>query len=387
MRVLFWAELFWPYIGGVEVLSADLLEELLARGHEFQVVTSHDNLDLPDLDHWKGIPIHRLRFREPMQTRDPAAIMRVREQVRKVKQQFRPDIVHLNLSGPSAFYHLATAAVRPYPWIAAIHRMLPRPGAIQADSLTARVLHAADWVTSVSHSVQSTVLNLAPDVSSRCSVIYNGLKPPVESRAQPADPPHLLCVCRLLRCKGIDVALRALSLLLPRFPSLRLLVAGDGPARAELEDQAALLGLENAFSLIGLVSPTDIPGLMSRASLVVVPSRDEEGFGLVALEAAFAERPAIASRVGGLPEVVLDGETGLTVPAEDPEALAEAIVSLLRDRSRAAALGAAARARALKDFSASRVADEYETLYERLTRRPAVEGSRESARQATGSRS
>jgi glycosyltransferase involved in cell wall biosynthesis len=385
MRILFWAELFWPYVGGVEVLSADLLRELRKRGHEFQVVTSHDNLDLSDVDQWEGIPIQRFRFREPVQQRDPAGIMRVRQQVGRLKETFTPDIVHLNYSGPSAFYHLATAGMRPCPWIAAIHRLLPE-NAAASDTLTTRVLNGADWITSVSHEVQATVLRLVPDLESHCSVVYNGLTPPVGTAppSQAADPPQLLCVCRLLRWKGIDVALNALSMLLPRFPSLRLIVAGDGPARAELEEQAGLLGVKHAVSLVGMVSPTDVPALMSRATIVLVPSRDEEGFGLVALEAAFAERPVIASQVGGLPEVVLNGETGLIVPPDDAPALASAIASLLQDRSRAAALGSAARTRALTHFSVSRMADQYEGLYERLRVGGAVlEEMRESSSEAT----
>lgn len=383
MRILFWAELFWPYVGGVEVLSADLLRELRQRGHELQVVTSHDNLDLADVDQWEGIPVRRFRFREPVQQRDPAGMMRVRQQLSKLKEAFSPDVVHLNYSGPSAFYHLATGGVRRCPWIAAIHRMLPQDAAA-SDTLTTRVLHGADWVTSVSHGVQNTVLGLVPAVESRCSVVYNGLTPPVRTEAPPTDPPQLLCVCRLLRSKGIDVALGALAMLLARFPSLRLVVAGDGPARAELEEQAGLLDLKQAVSLVGMVSPTEVPALMSRATIVLVPSRDEEGFGLVALQAAFAGRPVIASKVGGLPEVVLNGETGLTVPPDDAEALASAIASLLQDRSRAVGLGTAARTRALERFTVSRMADQYEGLYERLRGAGApLEGIRGSGTEAT----
>jgi glycogen(starch) synthase len=142
--------------------------------------------------------------------------------------------------------------------------------------------------------------------------------------------------------------------------------------------------VKHAVSLVGMVSPTDVPALMSRATIVLVPSRDEEGFGLVALEAAFAERPVIASQVGGLPEVVLNGKTGLTVPPDDAPALASAIASLLQDRSRAAALGTAARTRALEHFSVSRMADQYEALYERLRGgRAALEDMRESSAEAT----
>jgi glycosyltransferase involved in cell wall biosynthesis len=104
---------------------------------------------------------------------------------------------------------------------------------------------------------------------------------------------------------------------------------------------------------------------VNTVSVVAVPSRWDEPFGLVALEAALMARPVVAARVGGLPEVVEDGRTGLLVEREDAHALAEALVCLLRDPAAADRMGVVARARASALFGWDRCVNEYERLYER----------------------
>ena len=117
------------------------------------------------------------------------------------------------------------------------------------------------------------------------------------------------------------------------------------------------------MTFLGRVSP--VAEVYERNAIVVVPSRGE-GFGMVALEAAERGRPAIVSRVGGLPEIVADGETGVVVPPEDPETLAAAIVALARDPGRVRSFGSAARARALGSFSEGAAADGIDAVYRNL---------------------
>ena len=109
----------------------------------------------------------------------------------------------------------------------------------------------------------------------------------------------------------------------------------------------------------------DVPAFLGRTGVFVLPSRSE-GLGLVAVEAMAAGRPVVASCTGGLPEVVVDGETGLLVEPEDPVALARAIRMLLADPDRAARMGAAGRQRVRERFSAERMARETAALYEEL---------------------
>ena len=122
------------------------------------------------------------------------------------------------------------------------------------------------------------------------------------------------------------------------------------------------LGLSDAVRFLGFVSP--VQTAIENAAIVVVPSLGE-GFGMVALEAMERSRPVIASAVGGLPEIVVDGETGLVVPPGDAEALAEAMVALASDLPRAAAMGEAGRRRAIESFTEDRSTSGIEALYRR----------------------
>ena len=107
----------------------------------------------------------------------------------------------------------------------------------------------------------------------------------------------------------------------------------------------------------------DVAWWLRRASVVVHPAR-WEGFGLALLEAMLCARPVVASAVSSVPEIVADGETGLLVPSDDPVALADAVASLLDDRTRAAAMGEAGRARAVMEFSVALMADRTVAAYE-----------------------
>jgi glycosyltransferase involved in cell wall biosynthesis len=159
----------------------------------------------------------------------------------------------------------------------------------------------------------------------------------------------------MIEIKGFDVLLRAFALARRQVPQLTLELAGAGPLERHLSASAP-----DGVTFLGRLS--DVAPCYEQSSIVVVPSRGE-GFGLVALEAAERGRAAIVSDVGGLPEIVAHGETGLVVPAGDERTLAESIVSLTGDPERVRAMGAAARRRAVEEFSADRAAAGVEAVY------------------------
>jgi glycogen(starch) synthase len=370
MRLLYWTELFWPYIGGVEVLSAKLLKELRERGYEIAVVTAHAEMDLPDFEVRDGVPIHRFPFRQVLEARDPLGMLRMGKAVTRLRAEFRPTITHVNFAGPSGYFHMASASREAEPWILAIRSPLPRE--YSDDSLITRLLRGADWVTANSGAVLADAHRAAPDIVGRSSVVYNGLDTPVlEPTPLPFDPPRLLCLGRLKHDKGFDTAVHAFALLRETFPEAQLTVAGDGPERAALESLARSLGIEDAVEFTGWVSPEDVPAELNRSSAVVIPSRWEEPFCLVAVEAALMRRPVVATRVGGLVEVVAHQESGLTVPKEDPAAMAGALERLLRSPDQARSLGEQGHMRATERFSLDRYVAEYDAMYRRLIRRAA----------------
>jgi glycogen(starch) synthase len=170
----------------------------------------------------------------------------------------------------------------------------------------------------------------------------------------------------MVKEKGFDLAVRAFASVVACFPNARLTIAGDGPARVELEELARELRLNSTVDFLGWVEPERIPELMSQSTIVVMPSRWQEPFGLVALQGSQMERPVVASRVGGLPEVVADGETGLLVKNEDVDGLATAIIHLIENPRIAQQMGKAGRERAQRLYSIEAHVAAYEKLYRQI---------------------
>ena len=290
----------------------------------------------------------------------------VRQQVAELKRTFAPDLIHINAVSRSDFFHHLTAHAHAAPVVVTLHGGWPP----EADMIVRRTLRSATWVVGCSAAMLDFGRQLVPEIRLRSSVIYNGLDiPPLKPTPLSFDPPRLLCLGRLVEDKGFDVALGALALLIDRFPQVRLTIAGDGPARVDIEQQALELGILDAVQFTSWVDSEKIPELINTASVVVMPSRWQEPFGLVALEAALMARPVVATRVGGLPEVVVHNQTGFLVEKEDSQALAEAIAFLLEHPTTATQMGQTGRSRALEQFGWDRYVDAYDTLYRRLVTR------------------
>jgi glycogen(starch) synthase len=377
-RVLYWTEVFFPYTGGTEVLSGKLLEGLRRRGHEFTIVTDKGALDLAEQDVHDGIPVHRLPFQDAIARRDVGGIAEIGSRISALRSTFAPELVHVNAVGPSLFFHLRATRSAAVPWLFTPHAPLTNQ-ATGLDTLLGEALRSADWVVCLSAAQRESILRLAPEVLARSSVIHCGLEPPAGPPTPlPFDHPRALCLGRHVSDKGFDVALAAFARVADRFSRLRLTIAGDGPARPALERRAVDLGIADRVDFLGRVP--DVSATVNAATFVLMPSRWEETFGLVALEAALLGRPVVATRVGALPEVVLDGETGLIVEREDAAGLAAAIASLLEDPERTRRMGRTARARALGTFSLEQSLDAYEALYERFAQRGATIGSQPARR-------
>jgi glycogen(starch) synthase len=377
MRILFWSETFWPRVGGVENLAARLLPALQARGYEFVVVT-WENTKVPDQIHYQGIPVYRFPFFSGGRQGSLGPLLENRGRVARLKKEFAPDLIHVNSYGGSVLFHVNTAGLYPSPALVTLHQALPDEP-IGRQSLLGDLLRGAAWVTACSTSVLAHAQKLLPEIASRSSVIHNAVEIPAEDPpAISFDPPRILCLGRMVPEKGFDLALAAFKVLSHRVPSARLLLAGDGGERDKLKRQAMELGLTQSVEFVGGVPPEKVADLIAEATLVLIPSR-LEGFGLVALEAAVMARPVIATRVGGLPEVIVDKETGLLTETDSSDALAEAIELLVTQPEKAKAMGRAARERAQKTFSWDRHVAAYDALYRKLimdARAPASMNSR-----------
>lgn len=207
-------------------------------------------------------------------------------------------------------------------------------------------------------------------------LVFNGtdlrrFSPDNGSRRDPGFGPHMIFACRqLFPRKGIRFLLEAAAQLKPRFPDLKIVLAGDGFERPDLVRLAAELGISSDVTFLGWVPNAELPPYYQAAAVSVIPSL-EEGFGIPAAEAMGCEVAVVASDAGGLPEVVENGVTGLVVPRGDSNALAQAIGSLLADPQRRVEMGRAGRARALRLFDWDRSARQFEELYREVGARMA----------------
>lgn len=183
----------------------------------------------------------------------------------------------------------------------------------------------------------------------------------------PQEIPLLLFAGRLIERKGVDFLLRAMPAILSR-RQVRLVITGDGHCRPEWEQLARSLGLGGAVAFAGFVSNEELSSLFRSCSIYVHPAiydskGDTEGQGVVLVEALSNRRPVVASAVGGIVDVIKDGQTGLLVPEKNPDAIAKAVLRLLDDPAYARQLGEQGYVHACNYFSWDRIMDQYEAIY------------------------
>jgi glycogen(starch) synthase len=370
VRILFVTPLYLPWVGGLEILVQQLSAEFRSRGHEIVILTSHGEESSEGLDDVDGVAVFRIGSHDAIESRDAARILRAQADISKIDEWFDPQVVHAHDVGPVLWLYRRVVRRRRRPLVVTLHNQMTRifRGSVP---ILAKILTEADLVTGVSRAVVDDTWTYAPAVASRMSVIENGVLPPSDDVGPPPPrhPARLLCAGRLVEQKGFDIAIEAVARLAPKHPDLILTVAGSGPEEASLRRRAVELGVDRRVEFLGTVDRSSMVELLRACTAVVMPSRFE-GLPLVALEAAWMGRPVVATTDPGVASAIIDGETGLLVPVDEPVALAQAISTLLADPERCLALGRAARAMAARDYSLARCADEYEQLYRVATIAP-----------------
>jgi glycosyltransferase involved in cell wall biosynthesis len=287
--------------------------------------------------------------------------------LRGTLRTIRPDLVHTHLVHADVYGSLATPIGTP---LVSTKHNDDRFRAGPFRHVERMLVRRARRVIAITEALRRFSVEEVGLPARKVEVVHYGLDELPEPWAEDGEPQLpdgarlLLAVARLDEQKGVDVAIRALAQVRKEHPDAVLAVLGEGPARAELEALARSVGVGDALLLPGRVG--DVAAWYRRAELLVHPAR-WEGFGLALLEAMLAGLPVVASAVSSVPEIVVDGETGLLVPPDDAAALAAALSSLLADRERAAALGAAGLARARAEFSVERMARKTLAVYERAS--------------------
>ncbi len=362
-------------IAGSERHLLTLLPELARRGVEVSMLVLEDPRQPADgfsgaLEE-AGVPVRRVAIHGHI---DPSLPERLSAPLRALA----PHILHTHLLHADLYglYAAGKAGIRCA--VSTRHNDNPFRRNPILRWVNRRAMRRARRVIAISGALARFVSEVEGIEAERIVTIHYGLDPlavPHTDRASAraalgcdGSGPVIGFFGRLVRQKGVDSLLRAFARVNRLFPAARLVIVGDGEERSGLEALARDLDLGGTVNFAGWIE--DAPRLMTACDLIVMPSR-WEGFGLVALEAMSAACPLVASQVSALPEIVVDGETGLLVPPEDPDALAEAVGCLLADPARAAAMGRAGYERLVSDFSVEKMVRATLDVYGEVVNQPA----------------
>ena len=359
MRIALVCPYAWEASGGVQVHVGNLATRLRARGHEAIVLTPTVSVPTEPWVRSVGHP-RKVSYRGTVAPIAPLAYRRTRAALSALE----PDVVHVHeplTPSASMFATLATAA----PVVATVHAYLDRSIAMElAAPVLRRVWKRVTVGVAVSEAAASFLRRSLPDAA--LEIVPNGVDVGAFAAAAPLHdlPPgrRILWVNRLDPQKGFPIALAAFSRVLAEIPFATLVVVGEGKDREALKllTESALARVE----MRGALSNDRVPPYHAAAEVFAAPAVGQESFGIALVEAMAAGVPVVATDIPGYREVVSDGVEGLLVPPRDPEALAAALVRVLRDPALAARLGEAGRERA-RTFDWPVVVDRLEELYRR----------------------
>ena len=358
-------------IAGSESHLLMLLPGLAAQGVDVTMVMLEDPLrpadDFYEAMTARGVAVERVTISSHID-------FSLAGRLATIFERLAPDIVHTHLIHADV-YGMAAARRTGIRAISSRHNDNPFRRNTVIKLANRRAMRHAQRVITISEALNRFVREVEGIEAEKVITVHYGMAPPdfpINARDDGRQRfgfgdgiPVIGYFGRLIEQKGVDTLLRAFEQVRREVPAAVLLIVGDGDQRGGLEDLAQSLKVEDAVTFAGWVPQAF--NLMPACDLIVMPSR-WEGFGLVALEVMSAARPLIASRVSALPEIVVDGETGLLTQPDDPAELAKAITSVLTDHDLAVKLGQAGYRRLVDSFSIDKMIQGTMAVYEEVGR-------------------
>jgi colanic acid/amylovoran biosynthesis protein len=373
--------------GGAEAMIAQLKSGLTKEGHEVRVLCGNEKGNGAKIADAKFVTCsEHISPLRPIYLFNPFAILALRRELRT----FRPDIVHLHTISKASPFILPL--LKGYPTALTLHdHSMFDPTRVQdvpllepyretfcdyfisKPSLRFYLEKLRFWALRLFARNVNAVLACSDFYAScardsgifpRIETIHNGIDLPAFSPI--ASERNVLFVGRLSEEKGVPVLVKAAGILRKAYPDMRVDIVGGGRQMKKIGKMISKLELKDTVHLLGYKTGTEIAGLYRESSLVVVPSVSPDNLPTVCIEAMGSGRPIVASRIGGLPELVEDGKTGFLVPPDDSEALAASISQLLSDPKLMQEMGKAGREKAEMEFAADVYIENTLAEYEKI---------------------
>ena len=365
-------------VGGSGVVATELAKALALRGHGVHLISADTPFRLGDFD--VNLSFHKVLTPSYPLFREPQYLLSLANKIVQVARPFQLDIIHAHYAIPHATAALLSKQVLEASGHAPVPRVITTLHGTDItvvgndpsySEIVAFSIERADGATAVSESLREATrleLNVQRDVAVipnflECSDFFRNEAPGLRRRfSRDGTAKVVIHVSNFRPVKRID-AVVAIFARICRQVNARLLLVGDGPELGTVYRVGRELGVLDRIDAVG-AQEAIIP-LLSSADVFLLPSA-QESFGLAALEAMACEVPVVASRVGGLPEVIDHGVTGFLHPPDDLDAQAASAVSLLTDAALHRRIALAARMRVCERFCADRVVPMYEAYYQKV---------------------
>ena len=384
MKVALFASAFHPHVGGVEELVRQLAQAYKSAGHQVIVLTERWPRDLPEFELYEGIPVHRLPMRVPTghwKADFSYALTHhsIRTQIVEIIRDFKADSLHVQCVSSSTLYALHVKRTLDIPLVVTLQGELSMDanGIYQRKGISQRImrdaLEEADAITACSRQTlkEAEAFHGRP-LGRRGRVVYNGIRVSDFDGILPHqhNRPYVLAIGRHVHQKGFDILLNAFAEMNEQ--EYDLVIAGDGPERHSLQKLSQTLNLTKRVIFPGRADRETAVALFKGCELFVLPSRHEP-FGIVNLEAMAAGKAILATRVGGVPEIIEHGVNGTLIPAEAGPMAAQMAELLHRpELRRSMGRAGAIRARA---FDWGMIAAQYEQVLREACCKELVDGA------------
>lgn len=371
-KILFYTDT--PQIAGAEGIILLLARFLDREKFEPILVCSK----YPALDKWcrkfekEKIRVHRLNV---IHKHDP----RHYSQLKKIIKMESPDLVHIHVWNPGSCRYAFLATPKNIPIVTTEHD--PFTLTKLKSLFKKQTLTRIKKIIAISNDNKKLLKQLHPNHKHKIEVIHNGIDTTwwqsqtlrfsaKDQRKVKKDIFHanedsliIICIAELHERKGQKFLIRALPRITEKYPNIKLVLISDGPAKDEYKRLVKKLDLQRHVTLLGRLSPNKIPKLMKSSDIFALPSR-REAFGLVNIEAMITGLPVVATKVGGIPEIIKD--TGILVPPENTEAFEQALLKLIESPKLREKLAEAGKTKAITFFDAEIMAKKYEKVYNNI---------------------
>jgi len=360
----------YPTVGGSGILATRLGVEYARRGHEAHFITYERPVAIQGVDP-ENVHVHLVSVLEYPLFKYPPYTIALGSEMSRVTRKHGLDLLHVHYSIPHATAAYLSRGLTGKPYVVTLHGsdVTILGGDPSYEPVNTFSVEQADAVTAVSKFMAEEARQ-GLGISQKIRVIPNFVDTeayhpaPCEIVEQPEHDIVVAHVSNFRAVKRVEDAVYAMCMVTKRAPGARLMLIGDGPERHGIERLIDKMDLRRNITLTGYRS--DVPELLRCADTLVLPSETESA-PLTILEAMSTGLPVIATRVGGVPEIVEDGRTGFLVPLKHPEDIAEKILGLHADREKLRRMGAAAREAVLERYSTDRVVKQYLEVYEAVT--------------------